>query len=158
MSTQFPLPDAAKVRSMLGMLFDGMDVKPGPKVDASAAGSYVAVFIGDDGAPVAACACDLPFAAYSASALSMLPPPVAKDAVKSKALTEVMEGNLHEIMNICTRLVMNDTSPHLKLEKVYPAKSVPGPAQSLLTAPKGRIDFEITLAKYGPGVMTVLST
>lgn len=158
MSTTCPLPDAAKVRSMLGLLFDGLDVKPGKKVDLSpASGAWLALYVGDDGKPLAVCAADLPLAASAGAALSMLPPNAAKDAAKTKELTDVMVGNLTEIMNICSRLVMTDTSPHLKLEKVYPAKSLPPSVTGIMTGATGRADFELNVPKYGPGTLSLLS-
>lgn len=157
MTSLYPVPDAAKLRTLLGMLFDGMEVKPGAKVDTAARGAQVAVFISDDGEPVAACACDAGFAAAAGSALSMLPPPVAKEAVRTGELTDVMQGNLNEIMNICSRLVMSDTSPHLRLDRVYPAAAVPASARTLLAAPVARADFEVGLPKYGPGLVSVVS-
>lgn len=158
MATLYPLPDVARVKSMLGMLFDGLEVKQGGKLDtAPTANAYFAVFVGDDGKPGALCACDLPLAANIASALSMLPPAAAKDAAKSKQLTDVMLANLREVMNICSRLLIVDGSPHLKLDQVYEAKAVPAPAMAIVSGAKGRVDFEIGVAKYGPGVMSVLS-
>ncbi len=156
MSTRFPLPDGTRVKTLFSMLFDGLEVKPGPKLDAAAT-AYVAVFIGDDGSPVALCACDLPFAANSSASLSMLPPGVAKDAIKTKQLTDVMLANLAEIMNIGTRLLITDTSPHLKLEKVYPSSAVPPGAAAIVGSANGRVDFNVGLGKYGPGHLAVMS-
>jgi hypothetical protein len=59
-------------------------------------------------------------------------------------------------MNICTRLVMDATSLHLKLEQVYPAKSLPAPAAVLLGAASHR-EFQIQLPKYGGGVLKFLT-
>jgi len=158
MATLYPLPDVARVKNMLGMMFDGLDVKIGGKLDTAPTSScYVAVFVGDDGKPGALCACDIALAANISAALSMLPPAVAKDAAKSKQLTDVMLANLREVMNICSRLLITEGSPHLKLDQVYEAKAVPAPAMAIVGAAKGRVDFEIGVAKYGPGVMSVLS-
>jgi hypothetical protein len=158
MSTACPLPDAAKVRSMLGMLFDGLDVKPGKKYEIkNGSGSWIGVYIGDDGKPIAACACDASLAALSSSALSMIPPAAAQTAAKSQKLTDVMEGNLREIMNICTRLCMSDTSPHIRLEGVHPVAALPAPAVAMIAGAKGRVDFELSVPKYGAGVISVLS-
>jgi hypothetical protein len=33
MASTYPLPDAAKIKVMLGCLFDGLEVKPGKKFD-----------------------------------------------------------------------------------------------------------------------------
>jgi len=157
MSSTYPVPDVPQVRELLGMLFDGLSVKAGPKLDVSPkAGSYFGVYVADDGAPAALCGCDLAFAANSGAALSMLPPNVAKEAAKSKDLTPVMLANLHEVMNICTRLVLRDDTPHLKLREMCPISTLPAPAAAILTAAKARIDFEIGIGKYGPGILSVL--
>jgi len=159
MATAYPMPDAAKVKTMLGLLFDGLEVKPGKKFDiVPPSGAWVGLYVSDDGAPVAACVADVALAANSSAALSMLPPGVAKDAAKSKELTDVMVGNLREIMNICTRLLMTDGSAHLRLEELYPAKALPPQAAKVLGAVAARVDFELTVPKYGAGTMAVVST
>ena len=159
MATNYPMPDAAKVKLMLGLLFDGLDVKPGKKFEiVPPSGSWIGVYVADDGKPVAACAVDVALAANSSAALSMLPPGAAKDAAKSKELTDVMVANLQEIMNICSRLLMNDSSAHLRLDKVYPSKAMPPQVTALLGANPGRVDFELNVPKYGAGTLAVLST
>ncbi|MBS0395064.1 MAG: hypothetical protein JSR54_10590 [Proteobacteria bacterium] len=159
MATAYPLPDLAKVKQMLGLLFDGLDVKAGKKFDiVPPSGSWIGLYVCDDGSPVAACAVDALLAANAGAALSMLPPAVAKDAAKAKELTDVMVANLQEIMNICSRLVMTDSSRHLKLDKVYPAKAMPPQLMQLLGAVQGRVDFELNVPKYGVGTLAVLSS
>lgn len=159
MPTAYPLPDVAKVKQVLGMLFDGLDVKPGGTFDQTpGGGAWFGVFVGDGGTAVALCGADVNLAASLGAALSMLPPGAAKDAAKSRELTGTMTDNLREIMNICTRLVMNDTSPHLKLQQIYSVKSLPAPSAAILGAPQGRIEFQVQLAKYGGGVLTLVST
>ncbi len=154
-----PLPDVALMRELLGLLFDGFAVKPGGKLDLSPrSGNYCAVYVNDAGAPGAACACDIAFAANGGAALSMLPPNVAKDAVRTKELTDVMSANLREVMNICTRLVLRENTPHLRLDQVYPIASLPAPAAAMVAAATHRIDFELGLGKYGGGLMAVLSS
>jgi len=157
MSTANPLPDVAQVKDLLGLLFDGLSVKLGPKLDVSPkASSYFGVYVSDDGTPAALCGCDMAFAANSGAALSMLPPNVAKEAAKDKELTPVMLANLHEVMNICTRLMLRDDSPHLKLRELCAQSALSPPAAAIMGAPKGRIDFEIGIAKYGTGVLSVM--
>ncbi len=139
-------------------MFDGLDVKPGGTFDQTpAGGAWFGVFVTDGGAPVALCGADANLAASFGGALSMLPVAAAKDAAKARQLTDVMIENVREIMNICTRLVMDATSPHLKLDQLYPTKSLPAAALALLGAPQGRREFQVQLPKYGGGVLTVLS-
>lgn len=158
MATAYPLPDDKKIVQILGMLFDGLSVKPGGAFDATlTGGAWFGVFVADDGNPVALCGADASLAASFGAAFSMLPVAAAKDAAKSRELTDVMKENLREIMNICTRLVMDDTSPHLKLDKIYAAHSLPAPAAALLGAAQGRREFQLQLPKYGGGVLTLLS-
>jgi hypothetical protein len=159
MATAYPIPDTIKVKQMLGLLFDGLDVRPGKRFDiAPPSGSWIGLYVADDGRPVAACAADVALAANSSAALSMLPPAAAKDAAESKVLTDVMIANLHEIMNICSRLLMSHSSAHLKLARVYPSRAMPPELTALLGAARGRRDFELDVPKYGTGTLAVLST
>jgi hypothetical protein len=159
MAPQFPMPDVAKVKQMLGLLFDGLEVKPGKKFEITPpSGSWVALYVADDGRPVAVCAVDGALAANSSAALSMLPAAAAKDALRSRVLTDVMVSNLREVMNICTRLLMSDSTAHLRLESLYSAKSLPPQVAAVLGTVQGRADFELNLPKYGLGTLAVVST
>jgi hypothetical protein len=159
MATTCPLPDAAKVTSLIGMLFEGLDVKPGGSFDRTpAGGAWIGVFVADCGNPIALCGADLNLSASLGAALSMVPPAAVKDAVKSRELSGVMIDNLREVMNIATRLVMSDTSAHLKLEQVYPVKALPAPAAALLRGSSAHVEFQVQLPRYGGGVLSLLST
>ena len=156
--SKHPVPDAAQVKDLLGFLFDGIAVKAAPKLDISPnSGNFLAVYVADDGAPVALAACNMGFAANAGAALSMLPPNAAKDAVKSKLLTPAMNDNLREVMNICSRLMMRDGSGHLRLDQVFQSKSLPAAAAAMVSAATGRADFEVTLGKYGAGALSLLT-
>jgi hypothetical protein len=149
MASPYPLPDVAKVIEILGLLFDGLEVKLGGAFDQTpAGGAWFAVFIADSGEPVALCGADVNLAANFGAAFSMLPVNAAK---------EVMTENVREIMNICTRLVMDNTSPHLKLDQIYPVKSLPAAAAALLAAATRRREFQLQMPKYGGGVLTLLA-
>jgi hypothetical protein len=158
MATAYPLPDGPKIVDLLGLLFDGLEVKAGGSFDQTpAGGAWFGVFIADSGTPVALCGADANLAATFGAAFSMLPVGTVKEAAKARELTGVMIENLREIMNICSRLVMDAASPHLRLDQVYPTKSLPAPATALLVAPGGRREFQVQLLKYGGGVLTFLS-
>jgi hypothetical protein len=158
MPTACPLPDVAKVNEILGLLFDGLDVKLGGSFDRTpASGAWFGVFVADNGEPVALCGADVTLAANFGAAFSMLPVNAAKEAAKARELTGVMTDNVREIMNICTRLVMDNTSPHLKLEQIYPVKSLPAAAAALLTGAARHREFQLQMPKYGGGVLTLLA-
>jgi hypothetical protein len=158
MASAYPLPDVLKIKEVLGLLFDGLDVKPGGTFDRGAAsGAYFGVFVADNGVPVALCGADINLAAGFGAAFSLLPPGAAKDAAKAKELTAVMADNLREIMNICTRLVMSESSPHLKLDQLYAAKSLPPAASALLVPRNAHCEFQLQMPRYGGGVLSLLS-
>lgn len=161
MSNIHPIPKKDEVRLMLAMLFGGgLAVENGkPVVTAKGGKSVVAVYVNDEKMPVTACACDHPFAAFAGAALSRIPAGVAKDAVKSGEFSEMMLGNLYEIMNICSRLFMDNSSPHLKLDAVYATPDkMPDNALAMVAAATGRLDLAISIPGYGSGSLSFLAT
>ena len=73
-----------------------------------------------------------------------------------KQLTSAMSDNLREVMNICTRLILKDGSPHLRLQQVVLAKQMPAPVAAIAGS-KTRVDFELGLGKYGGGLLAVIT-
>ena len=161
MSTTHPFPNDAQLQEMLGMLFgNDLKINPGDPVATDAdSKSVVAVFVSADGSPATACFCDFPFAAYCGAALSMIPKGGAEDAAKSGELSEMMRGNLNEIMNICSRLFISNDTPHVKLETLYDkAGELPENARAMVDATTGRSDFKVSIPGYGEGHISFLST
>lgn len=161
MATNYHLPKVADMKDMLVMLFgDDAVVKPGKPLEVKAgAGSMVATYIADDGTPVAVSVCDVPFAAFAGSSLSLIPAGSAKDAAKTGTLSEVMWGNLREVMNILSRLLMDPDTPHLKLDLLYKdPKELPQNVLAMIKGAKGRADFEIVIPRYGNGRLSFLAT
>jgi len=161
MATIHPTPREAEVRQMLGMLFgNNLTIS---EVDAlptgMESGNAAAVFLADDNTPVTACVCDMKFAAFAGSALTKIPVGGAEDAAESGELTENMVGNLNEVMNICSRLFMNSSTPHLRLEKTYNSPDeLPDNARSMLDATVGRADYHVAIPGYGDGIISFLAT
>jgi hypothetical protein len=151
----FVIPTAAKTREFLGMLF-GDDLKVVDGKPVSLPTSFVATFVDDSDKLVGVCAADLSFAAFAGTAMSMLPPGVAKEAIAAKQLSDVMKGNLGEVMNILSRLFMSDTSPHLRFLAVHG----PGEQNKLADSLSGanRSNFSITIPRYGTGQVSFLVT
>lgn len=159
-TTTFVLPNATAMAKMLEMLFGGnVPVTPGKPLDTKpGTGNLIATYIDDSDKPIAIAVCDMPFAANAGCALSMLPTTVAKDAIKTKKLEQTMLDNLYEVMNIFSTLLMNEHTPHLKLATLYPDPGkLPADAKALLSAVKGRIDFNINVPKYGAGAVSLLT-
>lgn len=156
MSTNYVIPTPQSVSSLLAMIFGGQ-----PGVSDSQApelsGQHVATFIDDDDKLVALCACDKQFVAYSGAALSMIPADVANEMIAGNSVTEAMIGNFYEVMNICSKLLMSDTSAHLRLDKTLE----PDQSQEAIATLKdaGQVkSFGIDIPQYGKGMLTFVIT
>lgn len=158
--TKYLLPNAAKLTQMFNMLFGGkVPVVPGKRLDIKpGCGNFVAMYVNPEGKPVGAAICDLAFGAYGGAALSMMPVNSAKDAIKQKTLEKTMHENLYEIMNVVSTQLMNESTPHLKLTKMYGDPSeLPDEDKAFLEAKGvGRVDFSVNILRYGDGAMSVL--
>ena len=161
MATTHPTPRDIEVRQMLAMLFgNDLTISETDALPTGAdSGNAAAVFISDDDNPVTACVCDMKFAAFAGAALTRIPVGGAEDAAESGELTENMIGNLHEVMNICSRLFMSGNSPHLRLDKLYTKiAEVPENALTMLDSIAGRLDLKVSIPGYGEGQIAFLST
>ena len=152
---RFLLPDDKAVLGILSALFgDDTKVSTAPMKDLPT--DWVAIYVGDDDKPVAACVCNKEFVAWSAAGLTMLPAAAAKEAATKGSFTEVMVGSHQEIMNICSRFLMSDSTPHLRLGRICPRKDAPELAE---VAKAGtRKDFQVAIPRYGSGQMACLVT
>lgn len=152
---KYLLPDDKSVLAMLGPLFTG-ETKVAAATRKDQPADWVAIYVDDATAPVAACVCNKEFVAYAGAALMMLPPNAAKEAAGSGAMDEMTVSSFHEIMNICSRLLMSDHTPHLRLGQVLPRKD----ATALAAIEKAgtRKDFQVTVPRYGSGQLACLVT
>lgn len=146
----FVKPTVKSTTEMLSMLFgDGVEVAEhtGPDLSEAIIGTYLR----DDDTLTGACVVDIYLAAYAGCAMSGLPAGAAQDAVKSGSLTDVMAANLGEVANICTRLLMDDSSDHLRFaELLKPDESADCVAAlSALTS----TGFTVSVPRYGAGAL-----
>jgi len=116
MSENYITPTPESVTSLLAMIY-GDDLGTTIIEVSDVNGSRIATFINDEDKLVAICICNLEFVIFSGAALSMIPSATAADMVAENSVSEVIGGNFHEVMNICTKLFMSDTSAHLRLQQ-----------------------------------------
>ena len=143
------VPTTDSIENILGALY-GPGLTVARNDEATLADRHVATYVRDDDSIVAVCACDAAFVAYSGAALTMIPVDAANDMVSSKDFTEIVLSNFHEVMNICSRLLMSDNSPHLRLDKtLLPGSAAPAVATAeSLANPAG---FTVEIPEYGNG-------
>lgn len=158
MST-YAIPKKIEVQSMLGMLYEGLDVEDGSPIDTAANNkTIVGVFVDDENNPVTACVCDYSFAAYAGSALTKIPKAGAEEQAESGEFSQMIMGNLYEVMNICSRLFMNSETPHLRLEKTYMLADLPAEMADMLPKAANQAGFEVEVDGYGKGVLSFHAT
>lgn len=148
----FSTPSKAELKDMLGMLFNNLEVEDCDPVDLGANNLFFGLYLDDDDTPVTLVVCDLPFSAYMGSSMTMLPPPVAADVIKSGKLEDMMVSNLKEVMNIVSRLFMLRGSDHLRFSTLHPAsESLPETVSSLLVNIERQVFFDVEVPRYGSG-------
>jgi len=151
---KIPMPNSIELQQILSMMYgDGLKAETGEPVPAEPGSkSLVAIYVDDDDQPIAACAVDYPFTAYAGASLTRIPPGTAEECASSGEFTEIMLGNVHEIMNICSRLLMNSSSPHLRLQTLYDTPDkLPEEVATLVQSPVERVDFSVSFPNYGDG-------
>ena len=148
----FSTPSKAELKDMLGMLFTNLDVQDCDPVALDNSDLFFGLYLDDSDAPVTLVVCDLAFAAYMGSSMTMLPPPVAADVIKSGKLEDMMVGNLKEVMNIVSRLFMLRGGGHLRFATLHPASEAqPENVSGLLGNIDKQVFFDVEVPRYGSG-------
>jgi len=155
MSTKIIVPSESSVGPTLEMLFgDDLEITTAQVEEAMEQSDQIALFIDDDSNPIAACCCDNLFAAYSGASLTRIPADVAKEAADSNDLSKMMLDNFYEVMNICSKLLMDDHSTHLRLDKVLPKAEMNGALDNM----NAYANFQVEIPRYGMGRIAFFST
>lgn len=153
MSTSYLMPTCQSITAILEMVFgSGLSVQEGAA--PGAAECFAATYVNREDNLVALCLCDLPFVAYSGASLSMIPAGVAKEMIASRDLSKAFVDNFHEVMNICSKLMMSDHSAHLRLMKTLSPVESGGAITSL--AENQSCSFVVDIPQYGQGALTFL--
>ncbi len=148
----FSTPTKAELKDMLGMLFTNLEVQDSDPIALDTTDLFFGLYLDDDDNPVSLVVCDMPFSAYMGSSMTMLPPPVAADAIKSGKLEDMMVGNVMEIMNIVSRLFMLRDGDHLRFTTLHPAsEALPDSVSGLLENIDKQVFFDVEVPRYGAG-------
>ncbi len=155
---QQQLMNALDCKRMLAPLYNGLTVVPGDvKCEENDAALY-GVYVDDQDKPVSLCAFDPHFCAYMGGALTMVPPDAANEAAANASFTDLVMGNIHEVMNILSRLYMEGTSPHLRLSVVRKnASEMTDDEKAILANVADRLDMKMGLPQYGESNCSLLT-
>lgn len=154
-----PLPDAKEVRDMLsGLVGKPVNVLPGAPVTPTPDKPVsVAIYVDPQKAVTALCVMDLGASAYTGSALALLPPGGAQDAVEEDGeLSGMQVEALYEVVNVLSALFNKEGARHSKLDAlVAPGDDIPGDVAGMLAA-FNRIDLAIEVPTYGKGALSLI--
>ncbi len=154
---EFHIPDEGEVRSMMGMLFDGLTVEEGAPVTGVEEGNIIGSYIDADDQLAAVCVCDIEFAAFAGSSLTMLPKGGAEDVILCKEASPAILDNLGEVMNIISRLFIRESTPHLRYDQLYTKETITEDIRELLATAPGRVDLKMHINNYGAGNLSMIS-
>lgn len=152
------LASVLDAKRMLAPLYNGLTVDASDvKVEENDAALY-AVYVDDENAPVSLCVIDPFFCAYMGGALTMVPPDAAKEAASSGSFSELVLGNIQEVMNILSRLYMEGSSPHLRLASVRKsAGELSDDEKAVAANAADRLDMKMGLPQYGDSCCSLLT-
>ncbi len=144
-------PDTDSAAKLLQLLY-GDELTATHVAAGNHAAQYTAMFISDADELLALCSCSSEFVAYAGAAMSMIPADAANEMIAANDNNEAVAANFHELMNICSKLLMNDSSAHLRLDKVLlPSESA---SVSATFDAVETVAFEVHIPRYGKGSMT----
>ena len=152
-----PSPDAlSKVLSDLLMERRVSVSKSAPMRFHPPAPFVLATYKSEDGKSAVVCVSDLALASAASAALTVIPPKVAAESVRTGRLSEELAENLHEIFNVCAGLFYRPDAPHFALEGVtVQSKPLSGPLAGAMARPRGRCDFEVSISGYSSGKLSI---
>ncbi len=142
-------PDITEIRPLLTDLI-GRECEPTRKITFAKPESvtdYLAVFVGDDDAPLMLAGGDSSFAHLSGAALALVPVAKARDAIDKENNDEDLLENYREILNVVTRAINDQGGSHVRL--------IPGdsPLPDPLPPTSGGHEYNIAIEGYGEGKM-----
>lgn len=149
----YHMPKVAEIKSILDMLISGLKVTDGNSLDLSVDNNICGVFVDDSDTPVAMVVCDFPLGVYLGAALTMIPPPVAKETAQAGELSGMIKDSLQEVMNILSRLFMTKETKHLRFETLYLHGDLPEEARILVRPEVESAVFDMVTEKYGGGAI-----
>ncbi len=116
----------------------------------------VAVYRTDTGAMGATVACDIEFAASAGAALTMIPADVVKECADTGEMTDRINENAREVLNVAASLFNQPGFDHLVLAEVVLNNQLPEPVTKLMSKPGQRADLEGAIEGYPGGKVVIL--
>lgn len=157
MVEETPLPSGYAVRSLVEDLV-GRNVdltESGPLSDVPT--NVIAVYVNDKVNLAAVIVTDLDMAAIMGGALGMLPIGGVEDAIEEGILSELMQDNCYEVLNVLAAVFNVGDAQHVRLHQMYRSGGdLPPDVRRLAYAVGGRMDVTLDVTGYGSGRLSVV--
>lgn len=138
------------LKTLLRRNIDISKIAPPPAAHTAIVGIYKA----GDGREIAACLCDVAFAAYTGAAFSLIPRRVADESVDANKLDEILEDNYGEVLNVLSRLFSTHDSQRVTLsQKLFPPSAIPAAVAD--ADPATGLDMKVEVDGYGEGMLSL---
>ncbi|HAD09575.1 MAG TPA: hypothetical protein DCF62_08855 [Porticoccaceae bacterium] len=142
------------MKNILGLLFDGLEATQiVDEPDVSDAEWMYGVFIDDENTPVAIIGCEKKVAVYMGAAMTMMAPAVAHELADSGDISAMINDSICEVMNIMSRLFMSQGTGHLRFGKLESYSTLPTEIECLLNTADKKSVYQISVKKYGEGIL-----
>lgn len=152
------LMNAMDAKRMLAMLYTDLKVEESGTAVENDANAIYGTYIDDNDVPVSLAVIDRDYAAYLGSALTLVPPATAQASAQSGEYSDVVMGNIREILNILSRLYMEGSSPHLRFAEVRMTKGDLTPdEQRIVDNVAARLDMKMEVPGYGAGLCSLIT-
>ena len=150
------MPNVGAIGSLLEMLL-GRTVTVTPSdVDVRSL-PYAGTYVARDDSLGAVALCDRAFVCWMGSALSLVPPTSACEALKSGELSPLMLENGQEVLNIAASLISQD-GYHLRFHDLLePSSPSWQEVQRFVDAAKERVGVDVAVSGYGDGVFALFA-
>jgi hypothetical protein len=111
----------------------------------------------ENGTLVACCICDMPFAARTGAALTVIPAPVAEEAIRAHRVEDTLSDNFREVLNVMTRFFLHRYKTRLQVGVLhFPGEKLDAALTLQIARPAARLDLAVKIAGYGDGIISFL--
>lgn len=153
------LPTTKEIRDLLVELLDReITVAPSaPLAPTPNNPCTVAVYVDDTLQVTSVIAFDLPMSAHAGAAIGLVPVAGAEAAIEERVLTETLQENVYEVLNIAASLFNHDGATHVRLYDVHHVGApVPHDVLARALTLGRREDLAIQVGGYGAGRLSVV--
>ncbi|MCA9187848.1 MAG: hypothetical protein R3E01_32450 [Pirellulaceae bacterium] len=158
MATAATLPSSDHIAHLLSGLYGDVAVTEAKTPIDTSAAYTAAAYIDDENIIQRLIVCDVAFANFAGAALTMVPPAIANDGVKSGQVAPNIQENLSEVFNICVNVFSDHSKQHLKLGSVvFPGGPIDETVAAAISASSDRTEFVAKIPRYGTGQIALLA-